>query len=598
MQPIDYAIVVVYLTALVWIGVRMQRKASEGIESFFLGNRKIPWWALGASGMATNTDVAGTMVITALIYAMGIQGFYIEIRGGVVLIMAFLMVYMGKWNRRSQAMTVAQWMTFRFGEGRQGKAARVLSAIANLIFAIASVTYFAQAIGLFIGTLLGIPPEVGTYVMIALATLYTAASGLYGVVYTDLFQGFLILFTLVFIIIHTLIFYSIPDTFAVSVPLADGSFQQIITTFSDWATWTPKAEMDMPGVYSQYNLLSVALMFYMLKVTIEGASGAGGHMVQRYFASANDREAGLVSLLWTVLLAFRWPFVISIAIMGVVYGATNEVIANPEQVLPVVIMNLIPVGIKGLLVAGLISAAMSTFDSTVNAGAAYWVKDIYQYLINPNASEKQLVRHSRWSSLGIVLLGVGLMYAFVSINDVWGWLTMGLSAGLMLPQLIRWYWWRFNGYGFAGSTLVGMLLAFGQKIFFPELGEMAGFAIISLGTLFSAISITLMTSATADATLAKFYEVTRPFGFWGRVRSQLSTSVTASVKQENRRDLRALCVAIPWQLTLFLTPMVMMTKQWTAFFGLLGLLIVLSVALYFVWYRHLSVAPEAETAGA
>ena len=587
MQPIDYGIVVVYLVALVWIGVRMQRKASQGIESFFLGNRKIPWWALGASGMATNTDVAGTMVITALIYAMGIQGFYIEIRGGVVLIMAFLMVYMGKWNRRSQAMTVAEWMTFRFGEGQQGKAARVLSAAANLIFAIASVTYFSQAIGLFVGTLLDIPPDVGTYVMIALATLYTAASGLYGVVYTDLFQGFLILFTLLFIIVHTLIFYSIPETFAVSVPLADGGFQQISTTFKDWATWTPKAEMNMPGVYSQYNLLSVALMFYMLKVTIEGASGAGGHMVQRYFASASDREAGLLSLLWTLLLSFRWPFVISIVIMGIAYGANNEVIANPEQVLPIVIMNLIPVGIKGLLVAGLIAAAMSTFDSTVNAGAAYWVKDIYQFLINPDATEKQLIRHSRWSSLGIVLLGVGLMYAFVSINDVWGWLTMGLSAGLMLPQLIRWYWWRFNGYGFAGSTLVGMVLAFTQKIFFPELGEMAGFAVISLGTLTAAISLTLLTEPTPNTTLAHFYKITRPFGVWGRVRSQLPESVTASVKHESRRDLKALCVAIPWQLTLFLTPMVMMTKQWPAFFGLLGLLGVLSVLLYFAWYRHL-----------
>ncbi len=589
MQPIDYGIVVVYLGVLVWIGVRMQRKASQGIESFFLGNRKIPWWALGASGMATNTDVAGTMVITALIYAMGIQGFYIEIRGGVVLIMAFLMVYMGKWNRRSQAMTVAQWMTFRFGEGQQGKAARILSAIANLIFAIASVTYFSQAIGLFVGTILGIPPEVGTFIMIGLATLYTAASGLYGVVYTDLYQGFLILFTLMFIIIHTLINYSIPETFMVSVPLADGGFQQIATTFQDWATWTPKAEMEMPGVYSQYNLLSVALMFYMLKVTIEGASGAGGHMVQRYFASATDREAGLLSLLWTVLLSFRWPFVISIAIMGIVYGAGNEVIANPEQVLPVVIINLIPVGIKGLLVAGLIAAAMSTFDSTVNAGAAYWVKDIYQYLINPEASERQLIRHSRWSSLGIVLLGVGLMYAFVSVNDVWGWLTMGLSAGLMLPQLIRWYWWRFNGYGFAGSTLVGMLLAFSQKAFFPELGEMAGFAIISLGTLTAAITVTLMTSPTSDSTLVDFYKTTRPFGFWSRVRSQLSAEVTTDIRQESRRDLKALAVAIPWQLTLFLTPMVMMTKQWPAFFMLLGLLAVLSVTLYYTWYRHLSV---------
>ena len=588
MQPIDYGIVAVYLVTLVWIGVRMQRKASQGIDSFFLGNRKIPWWALGASGMATNTDVAGTMVITALIYAMGIQGFYIEIRGGVVLIMAFLMVYMGKWNRRSQAMTVAEWMSFRFGDGAQGRAARVLSAIANLIFAIASVTYFAQAIGLFVGTILGIPPEVGAYVMIALATLYTVASGLYGVVYTDLFQGVLILFTLLFIIAHTLINYSIPETFAVSVPLLEGGFQEVATSFKEWATWTPKAEMNMPGAYSQYNLLSVALMFYMLKVTIEGASGAGGHMVQRYFASANDREAGLLSLLWTLLLSFRWPFVISIAIMGIVYGANNEVIANPEQVLPIVVMNLVPVGIKGLLVAGLIAAAMSTFDSTVNAGAAYWVKDIYQYLINPEASEKQLIRHSRWSSLLIVVLGVGLMYAFVSVNDIWGWLTMGLSAGLMLPQLIRWYWWRFNGYGFAGSTFVGMLLAFGQKAFFPELSEAAGFAFISLGTLIAAVGITLATSPTAPQTLWNFYSITRPFGFWGPIRSKLKVDLVNSAKQENRRDLWALLVAIPWQLTLYLTPMVMMTKQWPAFFFLLGLLAVLSVLLYLTWYRHLS----------
>lgn len=587
MQPIDYGIVAVYLVALVWIGVRLQRKAGEGIDSYFLGNRKIPWWALGASGMATNTDVAGTMIITALIYALGIQGFYIEIRGGVVLIMAFLMVYMGKWNRRSQAMTVAEWMSFRFGEGPQGKAARALSAAANLIFAIASVSYFAQAIGLFIGTMLDIPPMVGAYAMIALATIYTVASGLYGVVYTDLFQGVIIFFTLLFIIIHTLINYTLPQEFVVSVPLLEGGFQSITTTFSDWATWTPKTEMNVPGVYSQYNLLGVALMFYMLKVTIEGASGAGGHMIQRYFSSASDREAGLLSLLWTVLLSFRWPFVISIAIMGIVYGASNEVIANPEQVLPVVIMNLIPVGIKGLLVAGLIAAAMSTFDSTVNAGAAYWVKDIYQYLINPDATEKQLIRHSRGASLLVVLLGLGLTYAFVSINDVWGWLTMGLSAGLMLPQLIRWYWWRFNGYGFAGSTFVGMALAFGQKAFFPGLSEMAGFAVISLGTLFAAITITLMTSPTAHATLSNFYTTTRPFGLWGRVRKQLSPELVASVRKESRRDLIALCVAIPWQLTLFLTPMVMMTKQWGAFFLLLGLLAILSVLLYFTWYRNL-----------
>ncbi|MEZ4703526.1 MAG: hypothetical protein R2834_24560 [Rhodothermales bacterium] len=588
MQPIDYAIIVAYLVGLVWIGVRLQRKASEGIESYFLGNRSIPWWALGASGMATNLDVAGTMVIVALMYALGIQGFYIEIRGGVVLIMAFLMVYMGKWNRRSQSMTVAEWMTFRFGTGRQGDSARALAAAANLIFAIASVTYFAHGIGLFVGTLMGIPPEIASLAMIGLATAYTVASGLYGVVYTDLFQGVLIFFTLMYVTVHVFLNYSLPETFSVSVPLLDGGFETIGTTLADWATWTPRATMDVPGAYSQYNLLGMALAFYMLKVVIEGSGGAGGgHMVQRFFSSASDREAGLISLLWTVLLAFRWPFIVSIAIMGISYGAANGVIANPEEVLPIVVMNLVPVGIKGLLVAGLVSAAMSTFDSTVNAAAAYWVRDIYQHFMKPLASEKALLRQGRWASLLIVVLGVGLTYAFTSINDIWGWLTMGLSAGLMLPQVIRWYWWRFNGYGFAGSTLVGMVLAFGQKLFAPGLSEMASFGLITALTLASAVVITLLTSPTPDDVLDGFFRTTRPFGIWGPVRRRLPAELVASIRAEGRRDLRALLVAIPWQLVLFLAPMVLVLRQWGAFAMLLGLLAALSVLLYLAWYRHL-----------
>jgi len=134
------------------------------------------------------------------------------------------------------------------------------------------------------------------------------------------------------------------------------------------------------------------------------------------FASRSDRESGLLSLFWTFLLSFRWPFIAAIAIMGVVLGTQQGVIKDPETVLPVVINQLVPVGIKGLLVAGLMAAAMSTFDSTVNAGAAYWVKDIYQTYINPKATSKQLMSHSRWSSVIIVILGLGAMLFIKNIK--------------------------------------------------------------------------------------------------------------------------------------------------------------------------------------
>ena len=96
MHIIDYTIVGVYLLSIVLVGLYLKRKASSGIDSYFLGNRNIPWWALGASGMASNTDIAGTMIGVALVYAMGTAGFFIEIRGGVVLVLAFFMIFMGK----------------------------------------------------------------------------------------------------------------------------------------------------------------------------------------------------------------------------------------------------------------------------------------------------------------------------------------------------------------------------------------------------------------------------------------------------------------------------------------------------------------------
>ena len=182
MSTVDLIIVIIYLLAIVIIGLLVQKKASQGIDFYFLGNRKLPWWVLGASGMASNTDIAGTMINTAFIYALGTKGFFIEIRGGVTLIMAFLMVFMGKWNRRSQVMTQAEWMHFRFGTGKEGDFARIISAIAAIVMTVAMVTYFVIGAGKFVGEFLGIEPIYASLLMVVLAMIYTVASGLYGVV--------------------------------------------------------------------------------------------------------------------------------------------------------------------------------------------------------------------------------------------------------------------------------------------------------------------------------------------------------------------------------------------------------------------------------
>ena len=522
---------------------------------------------------------------------------FIEIRGGVTLIMAFLMIFQGKWNRRAMVMTLAEWMHFRFGTGRQGDVARLVAAVSVMIMTVAMITYFAIGSGKFISEFLGIPAFLGlsgefwaATLMIVLATIYTVASGLYGVVWTDVFQGILVFGTLIYICVMAFTQFNLPETFQISVPLKEGGFMPIETTRDAWTSVAPTWNLNIPEVsaYSIYNLFGIAILFYLLKVTLEGSGGTSQYMIQRFFASRSDRESGLLSLFWTLLLSFRWPFIMAFAIMGVVLGAQQGVIDDPEKVLPVVINQFVPVGIKGLLIAGLMAAAMSTFDSTVNAGAAYWVKDIYQTYINPKATEKQLLIHSRVSSVILVLLGLFFTIFIRNINEIWGWITSSLGAGLLIPTLLRWYWWRMNGYGFAAGTVAGMLAAVVQRALWPGIEEYFSFTIATLASLAGVIIGTYLSEPTDKNVLLEFYRRTRPFGAWGPIRERVPGHLMEKINSENRRDIIATFFAVPWQIVLFLTGMTIIMKTWSQFATLLLILVFLSLGLYYFWYRHLS----------
>ncbi|MCK5737736.1 hypothetical protein KAH55_01085, partial [bacterium] len=423
--------------------------------------------------------------------------------------------------------------------------------------------------------------------MIILAMIYTVASGLYGVVWTDVFQGGLIFGTII-VVCYIAFTKQLPDVFNVSVPMKDGTFMAVETTRKAWTTVQPawKLNMDAGSTYSIYNLFVIAILFYLIKVTIEGAGGTGGYMLQRFFAAKSDREAGLLSLFWTFLLSFRWPFIVAIASLGIYYGIENGVIGDPERVLPVVVNEMIPVGLKGFLVAGLMAAAMSTFDSTVNAGAAYWTKDIYQAYLKKNASEKQLMWQSRIVSIVIVLLGLFFSLAIKNINEIWGWITMSIGAGMIVPQLIRWYWWRLNGYGFAIGIGVGMISAVLQKLLLPDVPEYVAFSITAGASFLFMIAGTFLTAPTDEAVLRKFYLTTRPFGFWGPIRKSVPTDLMAQINKENRRDILSTFMAVPWQVCLFLMWMALMMKRWDQFWVLLVIVAVLSLGLYLNWYRH------------
>ena len=136
LSALDQGIIIFYFLAIAGVGLAMSRLASKGIDNYFLGGKKIPWWILGASGTASNFDMTGTMIIVSFIYMMGLNGYWVTMRGGVVIPLAFLMVFLGKWYRRTGVMTEAEFLRFRFGEGRQGRLARTLAAVAYVMMAI------------------------------------------------------------------------------------------------------------------------------------------------------------------------------------------------------------------------------------------------------------------------------------------------------------------------------------------------------------------------------------------------------------------------------------------------------------------------------
>lgn len=570
MHLIDYSIIGCYFAVLILFGLYLRKRASRGLDEYFLGGRKIPWWVLGVSGMASNLDMTGTMVIISFFYILGVKGFLIELRGGVCLAMAFFMVILGKWHSRAGVMTIAEWMEFRFGKGKQGEIARLLSALAAVITTVGMVAYFFVGTGKFLSLFLPFSPKVCSLIMIAVALFYTVLSGLYGVVYTDLFQSLLIGFAAIFISVKAFMSVDYAAVQAITPP--------------DWTNVIPSWRMAMPSGYEIYNLLGLSVIFYFLKVFIEGFGGPQGYTAQRYFSVKSDRESGLFSMLWISLLSFRWPFIIAIALLGFTLGPQ---VTDPEMVLPMVLVHLIPTGIKGLMIAALIAAAMSTFDSTINAGASYLINDIYRKYITPTATEKQLIRASYGASIIIVILGIVIGVITPTINTIWGWITMSLGAGMFIPLFVRWYWWRLNGYGFAMGTAVGIIGAILQKALFPYWPEWRAFLIVSLVSLCGMMITTLLTEATPSAVLNNFYSKTRPFGFWHKVRQGFDQRVLSSIRKETRCDLLALAFAIPWHLALFLTPVHLVLHHWSRFYLFLSILVISSIGLYFFWYKNL-----------
>ena len=268
-----------------------------------------------------------------------------------------------------------------------------------------------------------------------------------------------------------------------------------------------------------------------------------------------------------------------------------------ESILPEVLATYVPVGLLGFLMAGLLAAFMSNFAATVNAAPAYIVNDIYKRYINPHASEKRYVRMSYAASLLIVVIGITVGFFVTSINEVVLWITAALWGGYTAPNVLKWYWWRFNGYGYFWGMVAGIAAALILPMLnlqilheWPLLNNfsMNAFPVILIVSTIGSILGALLTKPEDDETLMKFYKTVRPWGFWKPVHQKV---VKADPSFEGNRDFLKdmfnIVIGIAWQLSLMVFPIFIVLREWTPFLISTGIMIVTSVILKFNWWNKL-----------
>lgn len=311
----------------------------------------------------------------------------------------------------------------------------------------------------------GLPSDFwAAALLMGVALLYTIASGYTTVVYTDVYQSAFIFSSFLIVAIMGAS-VNLSDQFSVFLQRSgDASgLVEVNTTKRFWVSAVPSRELSLPDgtAFSMYNSFGVTIGTYLVLQAMRAASGPGRLGLQTVLATRSECDVRSQTFLAMVLLAFRWAFSGGIALLAIQYSIQHVgVEVDPERVVPVVIDKMLPTGVKGFVLASLIAAALTTFDSTINSASSYWAIDMYQAFINPSASQRQLLWQARASTLFVLVSGLLLSLYVTSINRIWGFISIALAGGKMWPFFLCWYWSRFNPPGCLAGIVAGFTSAF------------------------------------------------------------------------------------------------------------------------------------------
>jgi len=603
MNKVDIGIIIVYFVAVVVIGIAVRKWAAKDIRAYFLGGNKVPFYILGLANASGMFDVTGTMMLVTWLFIYGIKGAFLP-WVWPVFNQIFLMVFLAKWLRRSNVITGAEWIKTRFGSDMGAKLSDISVVIFALISTIGFLAYAFQGIGKFSQIFLPWELSANTYgiIIMSIASIYTIMGGLFAVLITDVFQFFIL--TVVSIFIGYIAFTNVTrDAILSAIPAGWDSLRfGWASIYLDWSNLMPAINSRIAS--DGFSLVGIVLMMMLFKgVLVSGAGPAPNYDMQKILASKNPREASLMSFFVTVVLFLpRYLLVAGVCVLGLVFFSPQLSAMGAgvdfEQIFPYVVHNFVPVGLTGLILAGLISAFMSTYDGTLNCGASYIVNDIYKRYINKGASEKKYVMISYLSTFLLIILGFVFGMLGKSIHQITMWIVSGLWGGYVAPNILKWYWWRFNGYGFFWGMVSGMAaaiilpLAIGNPdVLFGIQTNLALFPVVLLISVAASIIGTLGTKPEKDEVLMDFYKKVRPWGLWRPIYEKVKKVDPSFERNKDfSRDMVNVIVGIVWQMTFVLIPIYLLIKQFTGMWVSVGILAVTSIFLKFNWYDKLEKA--------
>ncbi len=601
---IDFAIILFYMVGVTAIGLAFKKRAKEGTGSYLLGGNKLPWYLLGLSNASGMFDISGTMWLVTIGFVYGLKSIWLPWLWPVFN-QIFLMVFLSAWLRRSNVTTGAQWIGTRFGHDRGATLSHTIVVIFALIGCLGFLAYGFIGLGKFI--MIFIPweivspyipfdvpaqfvPHVYGIIFTLVAVFYTIIGGMTSIVLADLLQY--IIMTVASIAIAVIAMLALHGH---SLNVPDGWMNPFFgwNLNLDWSSII--AQVNDKIASDQFGLFTIIVMMMVFKGILASAAGpAPNYDMQKILATKSPKEAakmsGFVSL---ILQPVRYLMIAGFVVLAVLYyDRLNLMVGGRidfEQILPSAISEFVPVGLLGLLLAGLLAAFTSTFSGTLNAAQAYIINDLYLKYIRPHATQKQTTMINYTSGLIVVLISMVLGFFAQDVNSLLQWIVSGLYGSYVAANVLKWYWWRFNSYGYFWGMLAGLIPALIFPLVFKSTLDLYYFPVLLLISVAGCYLGSLLTRPTDEKTLMSFYRTVRPWGFWKPVYEKVKAADPSFERNRDfGRDAVNVVVGTIWQTALVIIPFYIVLMKKGPFFITLAIILVTSWFLKKNWLDKLS----------